>query len=76
MKTKKMKLALNKRTISNLEMKDVLGGVLDMEETFGGGSCPTVCFSYNPPVICKFPLSYWYTECLCTDTECPTLCFC
>ena len=75
MKTKKMKLALNKRTVSNLEnkqMKAARGGAFTVNcdtiadcVTWGGGSCPQVCYSESPPEICKLPLSYWYTDCLC-----------
>jgi hypothetical protein len=69
MKTKKMKLTLNKRTISNLgnkKMQDVVGGAPSWNtlcETWGPGSCGVDCFSFDPPAIC--PDVTWYTECGC-----------
>jgi len=73
MKTKKMKLTLNKRTISNLgnkNMKNVLGGyntygcdTLGDCVTWGVESCPLVCYSIVPGPICKGPS--WYTDCNC-----------
>jgi len=62
MKTKKVgkKLILNKKTISNLEskqMNDVLGGAPSLDtmcETWGTDSCPnTQCYTYEPAAICR-----------------------
>ena len=73
MKTKKMKLVLNKRTVSNLEnknMKDLLGGAYTTQcdtiaecVTWGAGSCPTACYTDIPFGDCKG--GPWYTECDC-----------
>jgi hypothetical protein len=74
MKPKKTRLALNKRTISNLEnqgMKNVVGGAPSYNgtcETWGGGSCtPYVCYSDVPPAIC--PGVTWYTVCTCNPDD-------
>lgn len=66
MKTKKIgkKLTLNKKTISNLEIKamnDVLGGAPSLNtlcETWGTDSCGnTQCYTYVAPAICQSQLA-------------------
>ncbi len=61
MKTKKFskRMTLNKTTVSNLEnrtMNNVKGGAPslgDWCDTWVEGSCPTECYSVNPPAFCQ-----------------------
>ena len=68
MKTKKTKLTLNKRTVSNLEMKDVLGGFIPTSPptdttlpTWGPASCVTECYSIAP-AFCQSPSQKTYVK--------------
>ncbi|NIM14332.1 MAG: hypothetical protein GTO45_20040 [Candidatus Aminicenantes bacterium] len=70
MKTKNFtkKLTLNKKTIvhlNNEEIKNAFAGVEDNElcairETYGGGSCVTVCYTQNSDKSVIICCAAWY----------------